>query len=301
VAASRALYFSRLGAKSSGHEQSLPGSVNHTQTQTAPPLTVFTPFYRNIEYFDETITSVLSQSFRDFEYLMINDGDPAEAEAILRRYADPRLRIINSPAPLGLSGSRNAGLQEARGELIAFIDSDDFCEPDRLQREIDFLRSHPDHVLVGSGLRYIDEQSRTIGSRRYPETDEDIKKNLVVANCIAQPSVMARRAALIEAGGYRQDFPAAEDYDLWLRLAHLGKFHNLQMPLIAYRIHAAAGKNLLLRPALRDSTRVKLRAITKYGFRATPRVIASIALHALLLCLPSRLIFLLFRRLIVTG
>lgn len=265
----------------------------------APPLTVFTPFYKNIEYFDETIVSVLSQSFRDFEYLMINDGDPAVAAAIQVRHNDPRIRIINTPTPLGLGGSRNAGLHEARGDLIAFIDSDDVCEPGRFEKQVAFLRSHPDHVLVGSALRYIDEESRTIGRRRYPENDTDIRKRMVAMNCVAQPSVIARRSALIEAGGYRPDFPAAEDYDLWLRTARLGKFHNMPDPLVAYRIHLAAGKNVLLKPALRDTTRLKIRAIRRYGFRATPRSLASIAMHALLLLLPSRAIFWLFRRLIV--
>lgn len=270
-------------------------------TSASPRLTVFTPFYKNIEYFDETIASVLSQSFRDFEYLMINDGPRENADAIIARYNDPRIRIITTDEPLGLSGSRNAGLHEARCELIAFIDSDDFCEPGRLARQVEFLDAHPDHILVGGALRYIDEQSRTIGSRRYVSSDEEIKRSIVVANCVAQPSVMARRAKLIEAGGYRHDFPAAEDYDLWLRLARLGKFHNLPEQLVAYRIHAAAGKNILLRPALRDTTRLKIRAVRRYGFRLTPRVAASIAAHLFLLLLPNRVIFWLFRRLIVAG
>ncbi len=264
-----------------------------------PRLTVFTPFYKNIEYFDETIASVLSQSFGDFEYLMINDGDPKNARRIELKYHDPRIRIINTPSPLGLSGSRNAGLEEARCDLIAFIDSDDFCEPGRLQKQIDFLDAHPGHVLVGSGLRYVDEKSRTIGSRSYPETDEEIKRNLIAVNCVAQPSVMAHRRALIDAGGYTDEFPAAEDYALWLRLARFGKFHNLQEPLVAYRIHLQSGKHLLLRPALRDTIRVKVHALRRYGFKATPRALGSIAMHALLLALPSRVIWWLFRRLVV--
>lgn len=264
-------------------------------------LTVFTPFYKNIEFFDECISSVLSQSFRDFEYLMINDGPLENAERIERVFADPRIRIITtSGAPLGLSGSRNAGLHEARGELIAFIDSDDFCEPERFAKQIEFMRSHPDHVLVGSWLRYVDERSQTIGGRRYPETDEEIKSHMVVLNCIAQPAVMARRQALIEAGGYTNDYPCAEDYALWLRVARLGKFHNLQEPFVAYRIHQASGKNLLLRPALKDTTKLKIAAIRRYGFRASPRAIASILGHLLLLMLPSRLIYFLFRRLFVS-
>ena len=123
-----------------------------------PPLTVFTPFFRtNERYFDETIASVLSQSFGHFEYLMINDGPAEDAHRIEEKFRDPRIRIITTSSPLGLSGSRNAGLHEARADLIAFIDSDDFCEPGRFQKQIDFMRAHPDHVLVGSALRYIDE------------------------------------------------------------------------------------------------------------------------------------------------
>lgn len=266
-----------------------------------PLLTVFTPFYKNVDYFEETIISVLTQSFRDFEYLMINDGDPAVGARIEDRYKDPRIRIVHPPRPLGLSGSRNAGLTEARGELIAFIDSDDFCEPGRLEKQVHFLRDHPDHVLVGTCLRYINERSETIGTRSYPENDDAIKRRLVVVNCVAQPSVMARRAKLIEAGGYTSEFPAAEDYALWLRLARFGKFHNLQEPLVAYRIHTASGKNLLLKPALRDTTRLKIAAIRHYGFRPTPAAILSIAMHSLLLLLPSRVIFWLFRRLVVAG
>ena len=264
----------------------------------APPLTVFTPFYKNIEYFDETIVSVLSQSFRDFEYLMINDGDPAVAAAIesaLQRPSHPHHQHSNAARA---GGSRNAGLHEARGELIAFIDSDDVCEPGRFEKQVAFLRAHPDHVLVGSALRYIDEESRTIGRRRYPENERN-KEAMVAMNCIAQPSVMARRKALIEAGGYRPDFPAAEDYDLWLRTARLGKFHNLPDPLVAYRIHAGGRKKPAAETGAARHTRLKIRAIRRYGFRATPRALASIAMHALLLLLPSRAIFWLFRRLIV--
>ena len=270
-------------------------------TSASPRLTVFTPFYKSLEYFDETIVSVLSQSFTDFEYLMINDGPREDADAIVARFNDPRIRIITTTERLGLTGSRNAGLVEARGELIAFIDSDDFCEPDRFAKQVAFLDTHPDHILVGSALRYVDERSHTIGGRTYVTENDAIKRSILVANCVAQPSVMARRAKLIEAGGYTHEFPWAEDYDLWLRVAKLGKFHNMDEALVAYRIHAQQGKNVRLRPALRDTLRLKLHAVRRYGYRLTPRVALSIAAHVVLLALPNRVIFWLFRRLVVAG
>lgn len=272
-----------------------------TSVDTKPLLTVFTPFHKNIQYFDECIASVLSQSFGGFEYLMVNDGDPENARRIERKFRDPRIRIINTETPLGLSGSRNFGLQQAQGDLIAFIDSDDFCEPGRFEKQVEFLLKHPDHILVGAALRYVNEKSETIGGRRYPESDEEIKKRLVTVNCIAQPSVMARRQALIDAGGYDEEFPCAEDYALWIRLARFGRFHNLQEKLVGYRIHDQAGKHLLLKPALRDTTRLKIHAIRHHGFKATPKAIASIIFHSLLLLLPARVIFWLFKRLVVAG
>ena len=264
------------------------------------PLTVFTTFYDNLRYFDQTVESVLSQSFRDFEFLMINDGDPEESERIRERFPDPRIRIINQPRDT-VARKRNRGLHEARGEIIAVIDSDDFCEPGRLEKQMAFLRDNPDHVLVGSALRYVNEKSETVGHRVYPKTHEEIRRTIVRTNCIAQPAVMARRQALIDAGGYTDEFPWTEDYDLWIRLARTGKLHNLEEPLLAYRLHSQAAKNVRMKEALLNSVRLKIHAIRRYGYPATPAVIANIAMHAALLPLPKRLVLWLFRRLMVSG
>jgi hypothetical protein len=86
---------------------------------------------------------------------------------------------------------------------------------------------------------------------------------------------------------------------LWLRLARFGKFHNLQEPLVAYRIHPQSGKHRLLKPALRDTTRLKIHAIRHYGFRATPGALASIAAHLVLMAMPARVVYWLFKQTVV--
>lgn len=255
-----------------------------------PRLTVFTTFHENSGYLDETIASVLSQSYADFEYLLLNDGDPAESERIAAKFHDPRLRLVDTE-PLGRTRARQRGLELVRTEYIALIDSDDVCEPERFARQMDFLSQHPDHVLVGTALRYIDERSRTIGHRAYPTEDAEIKRTLLVYNCIAHPSVIARNETLLAAGGYDVAFDFAEDYDLLLRAARFGKFHNLAEPLVAYRVHLKSGKNLHLKKAVRDTLRLKLHAIRRYGYRLTPAVALSIALHAALLPLPAWVIW----------
>jgi glycosyltransferase involved in cell wall biosynthesis len=265
-----------------------------------PSVTVFTTFFRpNRHYLDETVSSVLAQSFGDFEYLIVNDGPPEEGRRIEEKFRDPRLRVITNGTRAGLVASRNAGLREGRGEFLAVVDADDFCEPDRLRAEVGFLRTHPEHVLVGSAVRFVDENTRTIGYRRYPESDAEIRSRLLAFNCIAQTSVMLRRRACIEAGGYADEFRDVEDYDLWLRLARLGKLHNLPDALAGYRLHGDASKARMVRPVVRASIRVKLRAIRSYGYRASPRAFGSIAAHLLLLILPQRLVYSLFRLMIV--
>lgn len=262
-----------------------------------PPLSVFTTFFQpDRRHLDETIRSVLAQSFGEFEYLLINDGAPEESARVAATFPDPRLRIIDNEQRRGLMLCRRQGVEEARSDLIAMIDADDFAEPDRFERQVAFLRGHPEHVLVGSALRFVDDESRTIGYRSYPEHDQQIRRRMLELNCIAQPAVVARRQALIDAGNYTAQFEWAEDYDLWLRVGRLGKFHNLPEPLTAYRIHTAAGKNTRLKKSLVDSIRLKIHASRHYGYGFTPRLAVNIALHCALVPLPSSWILWLFRR-----
>jgi GT2 family glycosyltransferase len=261
-------------------------------------VTVFTTFFGNTAYLDQTIASVLSQTFRDFEYLIVNDGDSREkSDGIHARFNDSRIRVVNLER-LGTARARQRGLEMARGELIAIIDSDDICEPDRLERQVAFLRQHGDHAVVGSAVQLIDEQSKTIGFRYYPIDDDEIRRKLPIFNCIAQPSATARRSTLLKAGGYTPEFPTVEDYDLWLRVARIGKLHNLQEALTRYRIHEGAGKSLWLKRQLRDSIRVRWKAARTYGYRLTPAAAASLALNVPLLLLPASVTLAMFKRMV---
>jgi len=260
-----------------------------------PRLTVFTTFYDATAYVDQTIASVLGQTFADFEYLIINDGDPAESERIRRKFSDDRIRIVDQPHD-SLARKRDRGLREARGEYVGMIDADDVCEPARFEEQVRFLDAHPDHAVVGSALRLIDEHSRTIGTRPYPREHEEIARTLLRWNCIAQPAVTARRDALLLAGGYRDISRWTEDYDLWLRVARIARLHNLGEALVAYRIHSQSNKSSILKSVLRDTIATKLRALREYGYRWTPAVALNIAAHGALMLLPPRLVLALFMR-----
>ncbi len=265
----------------------------------SPPLvTVFTTFTHDVAWLDETIASVLAQTFGDFEYLIVNDGDARVSRELEARYRDPRIRVIDHP-PATVTEKRQFGLEQARGEYLAIIDADDVCEPSRLASQVSFLEAHPGYAVVASSVTLIDEQSRVIAVRNYPVTDAEIRRSLPYLNCIAQPAVMARRRVLLEAGGYTARFPV-EDYDLWFRVARRAKLHNLPEPLVRYRIHEKASKSTKLKQTIRDSIEVKLRAARSYGWGWSLPLLFSIATHSVLLALPRRVVFALYRRLVLS-
>jgi GT2 family glycosyltransferase len=267
---------------------------------SAPPLvTVFTTFTDNIAWIDETIASVLAQTFHDCELLIVNDGDPAESERIARVFPDPRIRIVDM-APTPLAEKRQQGLALARGRYVAVLDSDDVSEPERIERQVAYLEAHPECVAVGSAIRFIDEQSHPLGYRRYPEEDAALRSLLVEANCLAHSSVTMRRDAAIAAGGYTPEF-IIEDYDLWLRIARHGTLHNLPEALTRYRIHPASIKSRKAKASLWDTVRLQIKAVREYGYPLRLRSAASILLHALLMLLPARVLLWMFRRARIAG
>jgi glycosyltransferase involved in cell wall biosynthesis len=260
-----------------------------------PAVTVFTTFTDNVAWVDETISSVLAQTFTDFELLILNDGDPAESERIARAFPDPRIRIVGLP-PTPLAVKRQEGLELARGRYVAVLDSDDASEPERLARQVAYLDAHPHCVVVGSAIRFIDAQSQTLGYRRYPPDDATLRAQLPRVNCFAHSAVLMRRDAALAAGGYAPDATWVEDYDLWLRIARRGALHNFAEPLTRYRIHDRSNKSRSPRAGLWATVRLKIKAARTYGYPLRPRFAANIAMHALLLLLPKPLLLRIFEK-----
>lgn len=203
----------------------------------APKVTVFIPVYNRERYIGAAIDSVLAQSFPDYELLLVNDGSTDQSLAIMRSYADPRIRVVSSERNCGIPQTRNKGLALARGEYIALLDSDDLAHPERLEKQIAFLDHHPDYVQVGSWGRAIDEHGRLLKKvKRQPTRPEDIRVQLLFRCSLSNRSIMARTAVLREYG-YRNDFPRCQDYELHVRLAKHYKLGNLAQVLVFARVH----------------------------------------------------------------
>ena len=208
----------------------------------SPAITVAMSVYNGERFLSEAIESVLAQSWRDFEFLLLDDGSNDGSLAIMQRFAalDPRIRVI-ARENRGLVASLNQLLAEARAPLIARMDADDVCLPERFARQIGFFAANPQHGVVGSLTDDIDERGQpyTMVPANHPLTHEIFLERIESrGQLLAHPTVMYRRDVVLSVGGYHAAFRHCEDYDLWLRLAHRTRIANLPEKLLRYRHYA---------------------------------------------------------------
>ena len=205
-------------------------------------ITVVFPVYNAARYVEEALSSILSQTCKDFEIILINDGSTDDSLRIMQKAAqnDPRCRIINRENR-GIVFSCNEGLQLARGEYIFRMDSDDIARPTRFERQLSYLKAHPDCVAVGSKAMMIDPDGFPLMEQIIAFEHEEIVADYMIGGLpIVHPTVAMPRQALMRIGGYRQEFEWAEDVDLFLRLAEIGRLANLPEVLLDYRQHLAS-------------------------------------------------------------
>lgn len=213
--------------------------MNQACAPSPPALSVAMSVHNGGRFLTAAIESVLGQTFGDFEFLVLDDGSTDDSALILARYAhsDARLRII-SRENRGLVASLNELLEAARGPIVARMDADDICHPERFERQLAFLAHNPDHGVVGSWSEDIDEGGRpwrTTG-RDHPVSDGEMQRNIRCGGpLLVHPAVMFRREIVLGVGGYHRAFRHCEDLDLWLRLASVTRMANIPERLLRYR------------------------------------------------------------------
>lgn len=209
---------------------------------TPPRISVILPVWNGERFIAGAIESVLTQTYRCFELIVIDDGSTDGTVAILEDFArrDRRVVLIRT-AHGGVAQALNAGLDAARGLYIARMDADDISLPKRLEKQMAYLDAHPDCVVVGSGVEVIDEAGEMVGETTFAETHAAITAALLSGRSpIAHPTVVIRRQALEAAGGYDGGRYPSEDFDLWIRLGRLGQLANMSEALLQYRRHKGA-------------------------------------------------------------
>ncbi len=201
-----------------------------------PLLTVLLCVWNGEAYLRAAIESVLRQSYRDFEFLIIDDASTDTTAEILRATGDPRVRVLRNERNLGLTASLNRGLAEARGEFIARQDADDLSHPDRFALQLSFLHAHHSSGAVGAQARLIDGRGRSLGKKDFPLGFRSIWWAHLFDNALAHSAVIFRRNAVQNIGGYDESYRASQDYELWSRLGERHLLANLPERLVTLRI-----------------------------------------------------------------
>ena len=189
------------------------------------------------------------------------------------------ISVVHSSTDATLSDVLNAGVLASSTSLVARIDADDVMQPERLREQSMFLLQNPDHVLVASHAIEIDAAGTDLGYRSSPTTNDTILKNLRWRNPLIHPSVMFRRSAFDQAGGYKPSAHLAEDYELWLRMAQLGSLASLNQPLIKYRVHSEQTSRR--GRITRESSRQVLRARRALAASRSESQVAALFRHQL--------------------
>lgn len=205
---------------------------------SAPVVSILMPVYKTAPYLREAMDSILSQTFTDFELIVLNDCSPDNADDILNTYKDPRIVRYKGARNVGLSNILNVGIGMARGKYIARMDSDDLSLPDRLRIQVDYLEAHPDIDLVSVGMQLFGAKDEIWVRETNPEK---VKIIALFHSPILHASSVWRRLRFEENGlRFRQEMVPSEDYDMWTRALVKGlKLVNLRQVLYKYRIHPA--------------------------------------------------------------
>ncbi|MCP3967401.1 MAG: glycosyltransferase family 2 protein [Lentisphaerae bacterium] len=201
-------------------------------------VSVFIPVYNRELHIAQAIESILEQSFKDFELIIINDGSSDRTEEVILGFESPQIRYYKNEHNLGIPATRNKGLRLARGKYLVLLDSDDIALPNRLQVQVGYMETHPDIVISGTFFKQFGSGSRC----RYElfKTDDEIKSFLLWETPFLQPTIIMRLDRIRKSEvWYSEEYNIAEDYDFFDRVGTEtgGKFANLKCKLTKYRRH----------------------------------------------------------------
>ena len=200
------------------------------------PVSVIMPVFNTEKYVSDAISSILNQTFFDFEFIIINDGSTDNSMAIIQSFTDDRMTVVQNEKNIGNYPSRNRGIGMAKGKYIAVMDSDDIALPDRLWKQHDYMENNPSTLATGTQFEFLGNDGNNFKVNR-PVSYHAICAGLLDNNYIVHPSLFIRSEAVKQLGGYDEQYTYSSDYDLVCRLSLIGKIENLKDKCLRYRWH----------------------------------------------------------------
>ena len=238
-----------------------------------PIISVLLPVHNGQKYLLEAINSILNQTERDFEFIIINDGSTDLTGSLLQEIEkkEKRITIINGKEKQGLTIALNIGIAHAKGKYIARMDADDMALPERFSKQLEFLENNPEFVIVGCCTLLIDPEGLPIClfSQKTSHKEIDADHMAGKGGAICHPASMIRKNALEKIGGYRQTMKNAEDLDLFLRLAEIGQIGNLPEILFKWRMHFHSVGHTYRESQRKSAKKAVLAAFSRRGLQPT--------------------------------
>lgn len=234
-----------------------------------PLISVIMPAFNAQAFAKQAIESILNQTLKDFELIIINDASTDDTYKIIKRYEakDKRIRVVNNKENLQVAGCLNIGAKLARADLIARMDADDFSYPERLKLQYKLLKNNPKIAIVGADMIIVDEKGKPLFKREYPQEDQELKKVMFRYSPFAHPVVTMRRSVFEKFGGYNTKMVPCEDIDLWFKIGSKYKFANIRRTLLKYTLRTSSNSNKGLRELELLNFKIRVNAIGKYGYR----------------------------------
>lgn len=266
-----------------------------------PLVTVLMANWNTEKYVRQAIESILNQTYKNLEFIIVDDCSSDGSLAILEALAskDSRIKVLRNEENLKICKTLNKGEAEARGVYIVRMDHDDIALPNRIERQVAFMeRSENANVGVcGSFVEIIDENGKSQGEKKFPQSNEEVREAFWFQNPIQHSSAIIRKKCFEEFGGYDPDFVYAEDLELWLRFGQKYELRNISEVLLQYRVH---GTNKILtsqKTMIKNAMRARSLAHKKYGYRVPKGATISNIITFVTLFLPSRMVYWIFTKL----
>ncbi|MFH1970775.1 MAG: glycosyltransferase [Patescibacteria group bacterium] len=272
-----------------------------------PSVSVIMPVYNAGSFVSDSIESILGQTYKNFELIIVNDASTDDSLKIIYSYKrrfPKKVRVINLKKNLNRGGDvcANLGFAKAKGKFIARMDADDIAVSTRLEKQVNFLLKHPKYALIGSNAFVIDGKGEITGEKMVPSLHKDILKEFFVFNPLIHPTVMIRKSALNERKElYEIKYDANNDYFTFIKLITSGlKFANLKQKLIYYRVHGKNDSLNFVKSRFLNSLKIRAKAVFEFSYKPTFKsVIKLFGQVVIVLLLPEKAILSIY--LVVRG
>jgi len=263
-----------------------------------PLVSIVMPVRNGEKYLPQAIDSLVQQTYRQWELVVVNDNSKDNTLSILKKYAKKynRIFVYSTKRRVGISRALELGLKKAKGDFIARMDADDICLPERLAKQVSYLKRRSDVVAIGAQCYVINAKGKHIGKKKFPLTYPEIYDFAFKFNPVQHPTLMFVRSRLPEDFEYYHDsFDGAEDLDLLFKLFRYGRVENMNQYLLKYRIHQLNSSLIDVKDNFRQALLARVKAVRKYNYQPSfSGLIVTLAQFFIVSFLPAKFIYRLY-------